>query len=63
MLDKTRRTLEWNVMPLLLGGSIGIFFVAFYFAQLEVTVPLAHPTQEGGNKGSNTFSKIVALIV
>ena len=40
-------------MPLLLGGSIGIFFVALNFAQLKVTVPLALSTQEGGNKGSN----------
>ena len=36
-----------------MGGSIWIFFVEFYFAQLKVTVLLALPMQEGGNKGNN----------
>ena len=34
-----------------IGGSIRIFFVAFYFSQLEVTDPLALLMKEGGNKG------------
>ena len=35
-----------------IGGKYFNIFVAFYFAGLEATVPLALPTQEGGNKGS-----------
>ena len=46
--------MECYATPIGGGGSIGIFFVAFYFARLEVTVPLALPTQEGGSKGSNS---------
>ena len=55
------------------NGMLHHYFVVFYFARLEVTVPLAFPMYGGGNKGSNsvlgnfltqnTFSKSVALIV
>ena len=41
------------------GGSILIFFEAFYFARLEVTDPLALLTQEGGNKGSNCLQVLL----
>ena len=51
----------WNVTPLLWVGSILIFFEAFYFARLEVTDPLALPTQEGGNKGSNSLQVLLNM--
>ena len=31
---------NWNVTPLLLGGIIWVFFVAFYFARLELIARL-----------------------
>ena len=53
--------LKWRVVHLVGQAKIylffftlmeKIFFMAFYFARLEVTVLLGLPTQEGGNEGS-----------